>query len=169
MDTFWLAISAVSSALSVFCAGVSALILFVTALIIRSELEEVRKANYANAYKAARDILQAEDLRQARDTVMNVLANKPFESFQSWNDQEIAEARKVCQSFDSVGQMIRSGMLPTASIADSWGAPLRETWRILSPMVVAFRAKINATEYWDDYEWLAKQAEGFQRPLHKNK
>jgi len=37
--------------------------------------------------------------------------------------------------------------------------------RVLSPLVDAYRAQRNSSEYWDDYEWLAKQAEKYQRIL----
>jgi hypothetical protein len=165
MDTnFWTAINAIATLVSACCTGVSVLILLSTVILVFRELEEIRKANYASAYKMAHDILQANDIRLARDVVLKNLANK---SFDTWDDSEIAEARKVCQSYDAVGQMIRSGMLPVKTIADSWGASLRESWHILAPMVFSFRAKINAAEYWDDFEWLASQTESYQRRLYK--
>jgi len=141
---------------------VSALALLVTVLIMAFQIREMRRATYAAAFKAVYDMLQTDDVRNARRIVLGTLSSKPFDS---WTDEEKRIAEKVCSSYDTVAIMVRNGMVPADVVADSWGDSLRRTWRVLSPLVDAYRAQRNSSEYWDDYEWLAKQAEKYQRIL----
>lgn len=141
---------------------VSALALLVTVLIMAFQIREMRRATYAAAFKAVYDMLQTDDIRNARRIVLGALAGKPLDS---WTDEEKRTAEKVCSSYDTVAIMVRNGMIPVDVVADSWGDSLRRTWRILSPLVDAYRVQRNSREYWNDYEWLAKQAEKYQRSL----
>jgi hypothetical protein len=142
---------------------VSVLILLTTAIIAAIQINEIRRATYATAFKAIYDIIQAEDIRAARGIVQRNLKEKPLGT---WTEEEIKAAEKVCHSYDSVGIMIRNNMVPVEVVADSWGDSLRKTWRILSPLVASYRVQRNSNEFWDDYEWLAKQAEKYQKPIH---
>ena len=162
MNSEWVnIIAAFSALLSCF----STIILLITAFILRSQVSEMRKATYADAYKAAVDILQADDVREARKIVFRYLTDKPLEQ---WNEEEKDIAEKVCSTYDLVGLMVREGMLPEKFIVDGWGASLRKSWRILSPMIVSYRAQRNSLELWDDYERLAKEAEKFHKPLYSS-
>ena len=164
MET-WTAVTAIFTAIGSCSAVASFIILFATVFIVRSELHETRKATHASMYKTASDILQEENIRTARRFVFVNLESKPFES---WTDDERREAEKVCHSYDIVGQFVRYGIMPKEFIVDSWGDSLRKSWRILSPLVVAYRAQRNSMETWDDFEWLAKEAKVFQKPLYSN-
>jgi len=115
----------------------------------------LRQANYATAYKVARDILQAQDIRDARKHVFKVLKLK---AYKKWSDSDKAEAEKVCQSYDSVGQMIRKKMLPEEYIVDNWLVGLKDSWEILKPLVIEYRTARDYPKNWDDFEDLAKKA-----------
>ena len=141
---------------------VSALALLVTVLIMAFQIREMRRATYAAAFKAVYDMLQTDDVRNARRIVLGTLASKPLDS---WTDEEKRIAEKVCSSYDTVAIMVRNGMVPVDVVADSWGDSLRRTWHILSPLVNAYRVQRNSREYWDDYEWLAEQAKKYQKTL----
>lgn len=143
---------------------VSAIILLVTAIIMAFQIREMRRATYATTFKAIYDMLQAEDIRNARKIVLNKLADKPFES---WTDEEKKVAEKVCSNYDAVGIIMRNGLIPVKFIADSWGYSLRRTWRILSPMVASYRMQRNSKEFWDDYEWLAEQAAKYKKVVYE--
>ena len=119
------------------------------------QVGEMRLATYSSAYKAAFEILQTEEIRAARRYVLTTLKQK---AFNKWNKNDIAEAEKVCHTYDAVGQMVRSGMLPSKYIVDNWKTSLRESWSILSPLVTEYREKRKSPEEWDDYEYLAKKA-----------
>jgi hypothetical protein len=161
----WTAITAISTVFGSCATCASTLILFITIFLVRRELHEIRKATYADVFKTIRDILQAEDVRDARRFVFVSLENKPFES---WTEDDRHEAEKVCHTYDIVGQLVRHDIFPKEFIVDSWGNSLRRSWRILSPLVVSYRAQWNSMEVWDDFEWLAKEANAFQKPLYSN-
>lgn len=124
------------------------------------QLSEIKKATYANAYNKALDILQSDDIRMARKYVLQKLQNK---NITEWTEEDIKNAEKVCQSYDVVGIMIRNGMLPLEVIVDSWGSSLRLTWATLKPFVENHRSMRGATEFWDDFEYLASEAQNFKK------
>lgn len=127
-----------------------------TAVLILSQLNEMRRTAHAQAYGVAREILQDEDVRSARRTVFRLGTLEKSES--EWNDAEVSQAEIVCHTYDSVGQMVRYRLLPKNIIIDSWGPSLRIIWPILSPMVIRYRREWSSVESWDDFEWLAHKA-----------
>jgi hypothetical protein len=144
--------------------ALSGLALLVTVIIMTRQTGEMRRSTHATAFQVTFDMLQAEDVRTARGVVLSTLKDKPLKS---WTEEEIREAEKVCYTYDSVAIMIRNGVVPVKAVADNWGDSLRRTWRILEPMVKSYRSERNAGEFWDDYEWLAKEAEKYQKPAAK--
>jgi hypothetical protein len=149
--------------LSTILSFISVLILLVTAVFVWLQVREMRQATYATAFKSVYDIIQADDVRDARRIVLTTLADKPVES---WTDKETKAADKVCASYDCVGIMVHQRMLPIGLVADSWGDSLRRTWRILSPLVMRYRAERNSYEFWNDFEWLAQQAEKYRKAVY---
>jgi hypothetical protein len=143
------------------CASV--VILFVTAIFVWRQVREIRHATNATAFKSVYDILQADDVREARRVVLTSLADKAYES---WTDQEIKLADKVGATYDSVGIMVKHGMIPVEVVADNWGDSLRRNWRILSPLVMRYRAQRNSRDYWNEFEWLARQADKYRQTVY---
>jgi hypothetical protein len=143
------------TAITSICNCVSLPILLFTLFVLIRQTSLLQQSNYATAYQVARDILQDQDIRNARNYVLNALKNK---SYENWDDQDKAEAEKVCQSYDSVGQMVRNKMLPKEYIVDNWLAGLKKSWELLQPFVKDYRAKWDYPKHWDDYEYLAKEA-----------
>jgi hypothetical protein len=158
----WTAISAIFTAIGSCSTGISLLVLVITLFYIQREVHQARVSTYAGAYKSIVEILQAEEIRTARRYLFKNLEQKTFEF---WNQEDRREAEKVCHTYDAVGQMVRYGFIPRYYVVDSWGASLRRTWAITMPLVYEFRQKNNSAEIWDDYEWLAKEAKPFQKPL----
>ena len=155
-----------NSQLSLFLSILSLLVALATMFIYLTQANEMKKQNFqltkgneANSYKTAVDILQSDATREARGIVLGNLRDKEYKD---WTKAEIQAAEKVCQTYDSVAIMIRGGFLPVERIADSWGDSLRRTYSILSPLINDYRTKRNSNEYWDDFEWLASEANRFQ-------
>jgi hypothetical protein len=130
-------------------------ILFFTLVAIYLQYWVSRQANYATAYKVAYDILQTQEIRDARKHVFEVLKLK---AYSKWSDKDKDEASKVCQSYDAVGQMVLNKMLPEAYIVDNWFVGLRDSWGILKPLVIQYRIDRDYPKNWDDFEYLAKKA-----------
>ncbi|MDP2788486.1 MAG: hypothetical protein Q8O46_00330 [bacterium] len=141
----------------------SAVILVVTAIILWIQISETRRATYATAFKAVYDMLQDEAKRDDRGFVLGELAEK---SFETWTLLEKKRAERVCYNYDAVGIICRNRLLPTHLVADSWGDSLRRCWKILAPLVSQYRTARNSNEFWDDFEWLARQAEQYQQRVH---
>ena len=141
----------------------TAAIALVTALIIVWQIREMRRSTSATAFKAAYDILQTDRHREEREFVMSVLKEKPFTD---WNDDDKKRAERVCQSYDVIAIMCKHGFLPTAAIAEEWGDSLRKTWSVLAPLVSAYRVERNSKEFWDDFEWLAGEAQKYQKHVY---
>lgn len=122
--------------------------------------EALRGTIHAQAFKAAMDILQVESVRQNRGVVLSQLKDKQLAQ---WSDDEKGAAESVCHTYDCVGIMVRSGMLPVELVADHWGDSLRRTWAIVAPLVSMYRLERDSCEIWDDYEYLATEAVRFRR------
>jgi len=152
----WSALEAMSATLTTF-------ISLATAILVIRQVREMRKTTHASAFKAAFDILQSEKTRNARRTVFRILKDKPFSE---WTEAEREAAEEVCQSFDAVAIMCRRGYVPIDSVADSWGSSLRDSLKIVSPLIYQRRAGQNSKEFWDDYEWLANEAGKYQQKIH---
>ncbi|MBL7775150.1 MAG: hypothetical protein JNK89_04060 [Saprospiraceae bacterium] len=140
--------------------------LIVTLAFALRQVVEMKKATYATAFNIALDNLQSDDKREARKIVLTQLKHKKFSD---WTDAEKLAAEKVGQSYDVVGIMVRNKMLPVRIIADSWGDSLRRTWKIIAPMVDRYREERGSSEFWDDYEWLAKKAERYKKPYKRKR
>lgn len=141
----------------------SAIILVVTAVILWIQISETRRATYTSAFKAVYDMLQDENKRKDRGFVLGELSKKAFDT---WTPQEKERAEKVCHNYDAVGIICKNRLLPTKLVADSWGDSLRRCWKILAPLVSEYRTARNSLEFWDDFEWLAREAEKYQQKIH---
>jgi Domain of unknown function (DUF4760) len=126
------------------------------------QIKEMKEANFSSAFKTVYDVLQSDQIRNARNKVMEELRNKPFEE---WDKNDKWSASQVCQSYDIAGIMIRNGLLPEKLVADSWGDSLRNCYPILKPYLDQIRFERNAGEYWDDFEWLCLQAPKYQKKI----
>ncbi len=131
----------------------------VSAYFVIRQLVEMRHTTHAQGYTTAIDILQEEEIRQARKNIFQ-FNEKPIDD---WTKEEIETAEKVCYTYDVVGQMVRYHLLPKNIIIDSWGPSIRNSWPILSQLIHKYRIEFNAPEYWDDFEWLVIESEKFQK------
>ena len=141
--------------------AISVMILFVTAIILIRQISEMRRATYATSYKAVYDMLQADDVRLARRIVFTRLSNKTPDT---WSEDEIQAAEKVCYTYDCVGIMARNKIVPEKYVADSWGDSLRRSWAVLEPFVKLSRTQRSSAEFWNEYEWLSLEAEKYRKP-----
>jgi hypothetical protein len=140
-------------------ATLSYIAVVVSAICILFQLREMRYTTHAQAYGVALEFLQDEKVRLARRTIFK-LNGKPLEK---WTKKETEAAEIVCYTYDVVGQMVRHHLLPKDIIIDSWGASLKNSWPILSLLIDKKRNDFNATEYWDDYEWLVIEAQKYRK------
>lgn len=144
---FWTALGAVSAFLTF-------LVVAGSLLAMLFQLVAMKRSAYFEAYCTVRDILQEEEVREARRFVFD-LAKKRGED---WTEDKTAreQAEIVCHTYDAVGQIVRNKLLPKGYIK-SWAVSIRPLWKILSPLVTKYRDERGEVDTWDDFEWLAQQ------------
>jgi len=147
----WQAFAAISTA-------VYAIIVLISVIILARQLVELRRATWANSFLGCVSRLQAERLRKAREKTFELGETKRFEQ---WTDEEKKIVDMVCHNYDIVGMIAAWGMLPKEIIVDSWCDSIRRLWAICEPRVEEQRKRRKALELWDDFQWLAKEAEKF--------
>jgi hypothetical protein len=109
---------------------------------------------HSQVFKAARDTLQSEDVRQARRQVIT----RHLAGNLNTNGADREAAEIVCHTYNFVGQMVRYELLPREYIVDSWADSIRKSWSAVSPLVGKYRRERDFPDHWSDFEYLAKLA-----------
>jgi hypothetical protein len=145
--------------------AVSAIALLVTAIIMLQQTTETKRAANSSGFEVVYRILQDDSVRLARENILT-LGNKQY---RQWSVKEKKQGELVCCSFDSVGIMCKHKMISIEVITDSWGYSLNKTWQILTPMVMSYRKSKNTNEYWNYFEWLARETELLVKTIEAKK
>jgi hypothetical protein len=77
-----------------------------------------------------------------------------------WSTDEAKMAEAVIRCFDTVGTMIRRGLVPLEYL-DVWSVAVTRTWDILSGRIQIIRTDRNNQFIGRDFEWLAGQMRQF--------
>src|SRR5207253_5314575 len=75
---------------------------------------------------------QAEDVREARRVVIQLLEGRPFKG---WSDDEKRAADKVCSSYGAAGVVLESGAVPSTPVIENWGPSIRRYHSILRDFI----------------------------------
>ncbi|MBU1628306.1 hypothetical protein KKB18_13135 [bacterium] len=145
----------------------SAIFIFFSACIMLWQSFITRRASNASAFKAVYDMLQDEKIRKARGFVFDELDPDKLKFIDWKNKKEDKEkAEEVCYSYNSVGTICRNKYFPVEEIAKIWNDSLIKSWNILKPLVEEYR-NTRGKNYWEDFEWLAKQAKEIKQNGNK--
>jgi hypothetical protein len=125
--------------------------------VMKDQLQETQKASRAQNFLSVVNYLQSEHIRKARTFVLEILRFKQFIQWSDWNDEERSEASKVCSSYDVAAIVVKQGLVPKEIIVDNWGPSIRQCYSILKPFIEDAQIRNKSTEYWNDFEWLAKE------------
>lgn len=132
----------------------SALLVLFSFLFLASQIREARRATIGQSFLGIVNIVQDQEMREVRGRVF-ALRGKPLAE---WTEAQVAEAERVCQSYDVFGMLCRYRLLPTRMIVDSWGDSIMRAWETCAPYVKKLRDERAAPEFWDDFQWLYKRA-----------
>ena len=143
----WVAFGAIAT-------GATGLIILISLVVLARQIRELRRATHAQVYNTVLATVQNEDVRKARRILFG-LAEKELSK---WTEQEILEAEKVCHTYDSIGIIVHNHLLPL-NIIVSWRYSVVQSWNIALPLVKKYRVDRSAPDFWDDFEWLAKEFE----------
>lgn len=142
----WTAVGAISSM-------VATIALIVSLFFIWYQLREANKSRQAEAFFRLIDFLQSEEIRQAREHLLNL--KKP--QFVDWTKDDIAISERVCNSYNRIGLMISEGMIPARIVLPRWHFSIQACWVAAQPMVAEYRAT-RSGDWWNDFERLYKRA-----------
>jgi len=107
--------------------------------------------------------LQNEEMRMVRKRVFSLKNTE----MQDWLHEDKMAVERFCHTYDSVGIMIRNGLIPKNIFLDNWGDSIKRGKPIVMPLIKKYRKDRNAVEIWDDYEWLAIEAEKHLKKIRK--
>lgn len=131
------------------------IVFIITLVVVIYQIIISRLTLHAQAYGVVRDILQEQKVREARKQVFEFGEVK---SVADWSDDQKKQAELVCHTYDSVGQMVRNRMLSKNIIINNWKTSLIKSGKLLKPLIDEYRHKWDAPELWDDFLWLANEA-----------
>jgi hypothetical protein len=120
--------------------------------IMGNQLELVRQSTTAGQILSLLGIMEVEDIRAARNLVHTRLHNKHFTE---WTEEEVRTAEKLSTAYANAGTVLKSGLVPTRPIIESWGPSLRLTYEILEPFIRDMQQSEKVgSAYWSDLDWL---------------
>lgn len=129
-----------------------------SALYARQQVRVAQSASRAQSLLAVLDYLQRPDIRDSRRQLLTALTAVPSSA---WTDEQRAIASNASASYDLVGTLLRSGVVDSGPIIQSYGASIIRCHEVCTPMIKDFRGNMVgalARSYWDDFDWLAAEA-----------
>ncbi len=128
------------------------------------QFRAARHGTWTQGFTYCVNSLQSEAARTSRRRVFELRDKfRPYSNPIDLLQEERDAIDEVCQAFDVVGMMARWGMVPKEIILDNWSDSLRRLWPICERRVISERERRKAPEFWDDFQWLAIQAEAFDQ------
>lgn len=122
----------------------------------------LNKTLHAQTFKVALDIIESDEALRARGYIMRFRKDYDLPvSF--WTNSQLAAAEAAARRFESVGTMVRKGLLPAPYIVDTWSVPILRNWGILAPYIQKLRADRSDPYAGMDFEMLARLSEEFLR------
>jgi hypothetical protein len=118
----------------------------------------LRNTMFAQTFSVVFNILQDKETRGARRIILDQYPSHNFGEPGGLTTEVRDAAEKVCTTYDSVGLLIRHGLIPAGHVAFPYGDSLRRCWRILRPLVERYRRDRGSPEIWTGFEELAASA-----------
>lgn len=154
--------------------GIICFILYKTAIFIKNQAEwsrvqvkEEHRGAWIHSFSYCVNLLQDPEVVKARGIVFEYAEKSSGTSLTTETTDAID---LVCRTYDVVGMIAQWGMVPKEIILDSWCDSIRRIWPICEPRVQERRNKQKAPEFWDDFEWLYREAQNFdQNRVHELK
>ncbi|MEA2717672.1 MAG: hypothetical protein QOI99_1989 [Actinomycetota bacterium] len=142
-------------------ASVGALLVFWRQLVaMRGQLQIAREASQNENLVTLIDALQANDLVDARLTLINL--GKSGTHHAEWDDVQVTKAERVCNSYDLAGLLIRHNVVPEHAVVAHWGDSIIRCHAATAAMIEELRAT-RGGDYWAHFEWLAGRAHEMRR------
>jgi hypothetical protein len=132
-------------------------------IVTARQLIAANRAVHATTFKTIFDLLQSPAARRARKRIIE-LKSLDLKEVQDSSDLENA-IETVCHTFDSVGVMLQSNMIPKNIVIQHWATSIYKTWRVVKPYVEMQRKREDEEHKfkrknlrWRNYEYMAELA-----------
>lgn len=135
-------------------ASAMSIITFFMVLVLIWQVWELRRATSTQAFCSLIDRLQDEEVRKAREIVLE--QEREGNSIDLTGRVQVGSDEKVCHTYDVAGIMVNSGMVPKRLLTENWGHSIKRCWQYVNPLVSKYRKERSAPKIWDDFESLAK-------------
>lgn len=133
----------------------TSLVLAVTLVVFFFQLLAMRSASRAQNILSALQYIQEPETREARKHVIQIVQGKDFSV---WDDNDRRKVSTVCSTYDILGILIRQELIPLQIVTENWGRSIRLCYPVCEPWIRKLRES-EGPEYWDEFEWLYKQAQ----------
>ena len=134
------------------------LIIFIGAVVVLYQLNLMRKSNTAQAYATIFEILQKEEVREARKMILS--ASEPID----FHDQTLKEAAKlVASTYDCVGRLLDKKVVPYEYVTEGAHDSIIKCWRRIKLLTEAYRKEnVRGNDYWEGFLNLYNKAERYE-------
>ena len=131
-----------------------------TAVAALAQLRHMRSSNQIAAVTEMRETLESEEFTQARRFVVEQLPKllrDPAERKKLGAQvlpPELDAVRGVANFFETLGVLVKLGIVDEALVCDLWDGVVFKTWKHLEPVIV-IRRKVSDRGLWTNFEYLA--------------
>ncbi|GEM_PF-5949659 len=124
------------------------------AITLQEQLEQAKRASNAEYFFRAIDQMQNENTRNARRRVFELYFDVENPTpLSEWSLEDRSTGEIVCQTYDTVGMMVRNGFVEEEIILSSWCSSIVKSWKSTKEIVID-RRKIEGEEFWTNFQWL---------------
>jgi len=161
----WEAVSAISAAVTAIVIMATAIYAARQVRALNAQIDHLRRATQLDGTLAVFDQIFSPDLLVAYRFVLNdfekMFEQEPFhaEALERAPNTDVHKERTVLRHMERIGTLIRSGLLDADVIIDFSRDMIRQTWHRLEPYVLEQRRYLNDDQMWENFEYLALEAE----------
>ncbi len=158
---YWSNLGDIATAAATYCVVITIYLLVINWLMLKEQnsqlivqSEDLKRSTDAQVIKTAIDILQAQDIREARDWVYtNIRDNKDKKNdVKEWDKADIEAAEKVCQTFDSVAMLVSHKTIPEEFIYE-WGDTMMQSFSVLNKLINYYEDERGQMEVWSHFKF----------------
>lgn len=145
------------------------LVISATAIAALIQLRHLRSGNYIAAVNELRKTTASDEMQAAFYFVETQLATKLEDpqfrnsitnaAMRTKDDQAlIALINLVGNFYESMGVLIKEGLVKPAVVLEIWCLVIHDNWKKLAPLTALYRRKVG-TSLWENFEYLAVLSE----------
>lgn len=136
---------------------VNTLTIFVTGVFVAIQVRAMQLANRASAFSIIFSTLQSEDVREARKRILDI-----HDKYSTWNPDTKKDAEKIGHTYDTVGILLKRGVVPYSYVIEEWHDSIIKCWGKCSDMIEEYRIS-RGDDFWDEFETLYNRSIKFEK------